>query len=206
MIVISCFDLSTNMVKPWANAGFTCYCVDIQHPLGETINGNIIKVGCDVSQWMPPKGKIAFASFFPPCTHTAISGAKWFKGKGLFALAESIRLFAHCIRIAEYIDAPYIIEHPTSTISTYWRKPDHQFDPCDYGDPWTKKTHLWTGNGFIMPPKQRIHANLGSKTHKMGSFHSYMKSNLRSETPMGFANAVFNSNKPTNRFSLKGKI
>ena len=34
--VISCFDLTGNMVRPWAEAGYLCYCVDIQHPQGET--------------------------------------------------------------------------------------------------------------------------------------------------------------------------
>lgn len=37
-IVISCFDKSTNMVKPWAEASYLCYCVDIQHQPGEKPN------------------------------------------------------------------------------------------------------------------------------------------------------------------------
>ena len=32
--VISCFDLTGNMVRPWAEAGYLCYCVDVQHPQG----------------------------------------------------------------------------------------------------------------------------------------------------------------------------
>jgi len=44
-LVISLFDFSGNMVAPWAEAGFTCYCVDLQHPPGETRDGKIIRVG-----------------------------------------------------------------------------------------------------------------------------------------------------------------
>jgi hypothetical protein len=33
-VVISLFDLTTNMVKPWAEAGYLCYCVDLQHATG----------------------------------------------------------------------------------------------------------------------------------------------------------------------------
>lgn len=148
MIVISCFDLTTTLVKPWAEAGYLCYCVDIQHPAGETREGNIVRVGADVLTWLPPRGPIAFAAFFPPCTDLSVSGARWFKQKGLGALWRAIRLFDVSVKLAEWTGAPYFIENPVSTISTYWRKPDHSFDPCDYGDPWTKKTNLWTGGGL----------------------------------------------------------
>jgi len=193
MIVVSCFDHSTNMVKPWAEAGYTCYCVDIQHPLGENKEGNIIKVGADIKTWMPPEGEIAFASFFPPCTHLAVSGARWFKGKGLFALSESIEMFAHAVRLAELMGAPYMIENPVSVVSTHWRKPDYKFDPCDYGDPYTKKTCLWVGNGFVMPQTNPVAPELGSMMHKLPP--SEDRANLRSETPMGFARAVFEANR-----------
>lgn len=85
MIVVSCFDLTGNMVKPWADAGFTCFCVDIQHPKGETRQDNIIYVGADMREWLPPFRPVAFAAFFPPCTDVAVSGARWFKDKGLGA-------------------------------------------------------------------------------------------------------------------------
>jgi hypothetical protein len=35
-IVISLFDQSRNIVEPWDKAGFTCYCVDVEHAPGET--------------------------------------------------------------------------------------------------------------------------------------------------------------------------
>lgn len=192
MIVISCFDKSTNMVKPWADAGYLCYCVDLQHVPGETREGNIIKVGADMKEWMPPNKPIAFAAFFPPCTDVAVSGARWFKDKGLGALIKALSLFDISIKIAEWSKAPYLIENPVSTVSTYWRKPDYSFDPCDYGDPYTKKTCLWTGGGFVMPQKNRVEPTLGSKIHLLPP--SADRADLRSETPMGFANAVYESN------------
>ena len=69
-VVISCFDYSGNMVKPWAEAGYLCYCVDVQHPPGETREGNIIKVGADMLDWIPPRD-VVFASFFPPSARLA---------------------------------------------------------------------------------------------------------------------------------------
>jgi hypothetical protein len=190
--VISCFDYSTNMILPWAEAGYTCYCVDIQHPAGSSKEGNIIKVGADMLSWMPPRGEIAFAAFFPPCTHVAVSGARWFKDKGIGALIQTLKLFEVSVKLAEWTGAPYLIENPVSTISTYWRKPDYMFDPCDYGEPYTKKTCLWTGGGFQMPFKNRVEPTLGSKMHLMAP--SPDRANRRSETPMGFAKSVFEAN------------
>lgn len=190
--VLSLFDRSGNMVKPWADAGYKCICVDIQHPEGETTDGNITRVGADLTDYLPPLAEYAAVFAFPPCTHLAVSGARWFVGKGLGKLSDSIRLFHVAAKICEWSGAPYLIENPVSTISSYWRKPDHSFDPCDYGDPYTKKTCLWTGGGFVMPPKNRIEAFLGSMMHRLPP--SGQRANLRSETPMGFARAVFEAN------------
>lgn len=193
-VMISCFDKSGNMAKPWAEAGYLCYCVDLQHPKGETRDGNIIRVGADMLEWMPPRGSIAFAAFFPPCTDVAVSGARWFQDKGIGALIHTLRLFEVSVKLAEWCGAPYLIENPVSTISTYWRKPDYSFDPCDYGDPYTKKTCLWTGGGFVMPPKSRVEPTEGSKMHLMAP--SPDRADRRSETPKGFARAVFEANRP----------
>lgn len=190
--VISCFDLSGNMLKPWRDAGYLCYAVDLQHPPGMTWADGIVKVGADMLDWLPPRREIAFAAFFPPCTDVAVSGARWFADKGLGRLCDALRLFDRSVKLAEWSGAPYLIENPVSTVSSYWRKPDHAFDPCDYGDPYTKKTCLWTGGGFVMPPKNRVEPTEGSKMHLMPP--SPDRANKRSETPMGFARAVFEAN------------
>ncbi len=191
-LMISCFDYSCVMAQPWADAGHLCYCVDIKHPPGETRDGNIIRIGADMRDWLPPREPIAFAAFFPPCTDVAVSGARWFRDKGLRALIGALELFDVSVRLAEWTGARYIIENPVSTISTYWRKPDYIFDPCDYGDPYTKKTCLWAGRGFVMPAKQRVEATEGSKMHLLPP--SANRAELRSETPPGFASAVFAAN------------
>lgn len=191
-IVISCFDYTCNIVRPWAEAGYLCYCVDMQHPAGETRQGNLIKIGANMLDWLPPRGEIVFASFAPPCTDVAVSGARWFRDKGLGKLIGALTLFKRSVDLAELIGAPYLIENPVSTVSSYWRPPDHYFDPCDYGDPYTKKTCLWTGGGFVMPPKKRIAPTEGSKMHLLAP--SGERANLRSATPMGFGRAIFQAN------------
>lgn len=194
------FDKTAIMAEPWAEAGFDCYCVDLQHPKGERRFDNIILVGADIHRWVPPLGRpIVFGAAFVPCTDMAVSGARWFTGKGLYALSDSIALFARAAELLEATGAPYLIENPVSTISSYWRKPDYTFHPCFFtgfepADNYTKKTCLWTGGGFVMPtpnvaeglppPDNRIHyASPGEE-----------RANFRSSTPRGFARAAFEAN------------
>lgn len=198
-IVVSLFDYTGNMIEPWAKAGFLCYCVDWKHPAGETWNGNIIRVGADVCEWLPPFAPVKILFAFPPCTDVAISGARWFRDKGLGSLVEALQLFDASVRLAEWTKAPYMIENPVSTVSTYWRKPDFTFDPCDYGgylnppgDAYTKKTCLWTGNGFIMPRPKRVMPVEGSRMHLLAP--SMSRAEQRAITPKGFAAAVFEAN------------
>ena len=200
-LVLSLCDHSGNAVRPWAEVGFECWTVDLLHPpgVGDEEEG-IRKVGADVTKWCPPLNrKVEFVFAFPPCTHLAVSGARWFKGKGLDALADSLRIVAAVARICEQSGAPYLIENPVSTLATYWRKPDFQFDPCDFAgyedgceDLYTKKTCLWTGGGFVMPEKKRLDPTLGSKMHLLPP--SEDRGSLRSVTPKGFARAVFEAN------------
>ena len=192
--VLSLCDFTGNMVRPWLDAGHNATIVDIQHPAGYTFervgNGWLAKVGWDILTYEPAPHDIIFA--FPPCTHLANSGARWFKQKGLRALIEALTLVERCRDLCEQIGAPYMIENPVGQLSTYWRKPDHTFDPCDYGDPYTKKTCLWTGSGFVMPPKNRVEPTEGSKMHLVAPGPE--RANIRSETPMGFAKAVYLAN------------
>jgi len=191
-IVLSLCDRTGNMVQPWLKAGYECWIVDIRHEPGEHRDGHLVRVGADVRHWLPPLAAYSIVFAFPPCTHLAVSGARWFRRKGLHSLAESIDIFGACVRIAEWAGAPYMIENPVSVISSHYRKPDFTFDPCDYGDPWTKRTCLWTGGGFTMPPKNRVEPVQGSRMHRMSPTPS--RADRRSETPLGFAKAVFEAN------------
>lgn len=201
-IVLSLCDRTANALQPWASAGYECWAVDIQHSKGVgSLECGVRLVGCDVTKFCPPLNRrIAFVSAFPPCTHLASSGARWFKEKGLDHLADAIAIVAACNRICEASGSPFYIENPTGTLSTYWRKPDYIFNPCDYAgylfDPsqeaYTKRTCLWVGGGFVMPHPKRVEPVLGSKMHMLPPTED--RADLRSVTPMGFSLAVFNAN------------
>ena len=198
------------MLSPWYEAGYECWALDLQHPLRYD-NGGLTEVKpgffnlhWDLSRpWMPhfKRDQIAFVSAFPPCDHLAVSGARWFKGKGLRKLSKSIELFATAVEFCHWSQAPYLIENPVSNISSHWRKPDYTFHPWQYTglspeDNYSKKTCLWVGNNFVMPepkqnksqgaPDQRIHLCPPGPE----------RANIRSKTPRGFSKAVFLSNRP----------
>jgi hypothetical protein len=212
-VVLSLYDLTGKFVEPWARAGYECYCVDIQHPKGEThvncddvIVDNITWVGADLRDWIPSRDiidRVCFVASFSPCDDAAVSGARWFKdesrNKGLVALARSIELFAIGRDWIKWFAKPGFCEHPVSTIATYYRKSDYKFHPHDYtgyceADNYTKETHIWAYNGFIMPPPKRalfLEAP-DDRIHKAAPGPE--RKNFRSATPMGFAEAVFLAN------------
>ncbi|BAR57620.1 hypothetical protein ACVIWV_006149 [Bradyrhizobium diazoefficiens] len=156
-IVLSLCDRTGTMVLPWIEAGYSAITVDLQPAPREHHRRQ--HVVADITQWRYPphlpRPVIVFA--FPPCSHLAVSGARWwFKGKGLGALIHALQVVDASRRACEDSGAPYMIENPVSTLSTYWRDPDYTFDPCDYDAPYTKQTCLWVGGGFVMPEKVRV--------------------------------------------------
>lgn len=206
-IVISLCDLTGNMLKPWAEDGYICYAVDVQHGIRNDkiveykSGGKIIYTWGDVRSWTPPvTNEIGIIFSFPPCTDLTVAGARDFKRKRGYRLSDALELFDACRLVGEYSRSPYMIENPVGRLSSHRYKPNFIFDPCDYGgyldpigDQYTKKTCLWTGNGFIMPEPKPVEPVEGSKMHLMTP--SADRANLRSETPMGFAKAVWLYNK-----------
>jgi hypothetical protein len=207
-IVLSLCDRTGVMVQPWLEAGYECWIVDVQHEPGAHYDGNrghrLMRIGrsvhdmaleIDGGDW-PLPSDVAVTFAFPPCTNLAVSGARWFEDKGLEALHESLGLVVACKRICEAAGAPWMLENPVGTLSSYWRKPDYTFQPWQYGDTYTKKTCLWTGNGFVMPEPWIVHkpADVKASIHLMPP--SADRGDKRSITPAGFARAVFEANEP----------
>jgi hypothetical protein len=209
-IVVSLCDLSGKILIPWAEAGYDCYAIDLQHDGTSTI-GKITFVQADimecVSHWLPAGREIAIAFGFPPCTHTAVSGAKHFRAKGAKGAAEAFQLIARTDQLLRWFGCPWLWEQPVATTSTYVGLPDRTFDPCDFAgyladpsqDAYTKKTCIWSGGGLIWPAKKPVTpvkvCAQGSWVQKLGGSSQRTK-NLRSATPEGFAQAIFQANEP----------
>ena len=80
----------------------------------------------------------------PPCTHLAVSGAKWFKEKRADGRQQDALKF-----VQELLDAPIphiALENPVSVISSYIRKPDQYIQPYQFGHGERKSICLWLKN------------------------------------------------------------
>jgi len=231
-IVLSLYDYTGEALKPWAEAGYTCYAFDIQHSKRND-RFDAFKSGGAILYWHLDLWNInnikhlrnafadenvVFGMAFPVCTDLAVSGAAHFKRKAERDPEFQIKASNHakwCGELFDKLGVPYFIENPVSRLATLWRKPDHSFQPYEYGgyipeaqaahpkwpeyiaprDAYPKKTCLWTGNGFNMPEKQPVPVEDGySRQHKKLGGKSMRTKNIRSATPRGFARAVFEAN------------
>ena len=164
---------------PYRNAGYDVRVVD-------PLNG-----GGDVRLFEAQNAHGILAA--PPCTHFSVSGARWWKGKGVEALLDGLSVVDACLRII-FACKPvwWALENPVGRLRNYLGQPKMSFNPCDYGDPYTKRTYLW---GDFNPPmkKNRVLPSEGSKMHRLPP--SVDRWRLRSKTPIGFAMAFFEANK-----------
>ncbi len=97
----------------------------------------------------------------PPCTHLAVSGARWFAAKRQ-EQAEALSF----VRFLLAAPIPRIaLENPVSIISTKIRKPDQIIQPWQFGHGETKATCLWlTSLPKLMPTD--IAASRENRVHR----------------------------------------
>jgi hypothetical protein len=79
--VISLCDRTGNMVQPWLEAGYEAITVDLQeqenpHPCRRHIIRDIRNFTWDYLA-RDQRAAVAAIFAFPPCTHLAVSGARW---------------------------------------------------------------------------------------------------------------------------------
>ena len=89
---------------------------------------------------------------FPPCTHLAVSGSKYFKQK--IADGRQKQGVDFFMKFANHSCSKIAIENPVGIISSKWRKPDQVINPFQFGHPEAKKTCLWLkGIPKLIPTK-----------------------------------------------------
>ena len=97
----------------------------------------------------------------PPCTHLAVSGARWFAEKR--ASGEQQEAIDFFLALARAPIPRIAIENPVCIMSSVWREPDQVIQPWQFGHEVQKKTRLWLRRlPFLVPtqtvsPKQNCH-------------------------------------------------
>lgn len=151
----------------------------------------------DVRNYVPPENVYGILAA-PPCTHFTVSGAQYWKQKDADGRTfEDCGILTACLMIIARAQPKFwALENPVGRMRKLLGDPDFKFDPCDFGDPYTKRTYLW-GN-FNEPaknPVEPIRSNKqGSWLQSLGGSSARTKE-LRSITPAGFAQAFYSANR-----------
>lgn len=191
-LILSLYDYSEQWVSPYIKAGYPVMCWD------KKIEGDILT---DESY----KELTAYRHFVygilaaPPCTDFAGSGARWWKEKDKDAdrIDESVALVQWVLLLKERFPNLkfWALEQPVGRLERLFPtiKPYRKmlFNPCDYGDPYTKKTVLY-GEFNSELKKNCVAPVLGSLIHKIPP--SEKRAEIRSTTPAGFAQAFYEAN------------
>lgn len=150
----------------------------------------------DVRVYQPPENVYGILAA-PPCTHFTVSGAQYWKAKDADGRTfEDCTILTACLMIiARAKPFFWALENPVGRMRKLLGDPDFVFDPCDFGDPYTKKTYLW--GKFNVPkenPVEPVRSNKqGSWLQSLGGKSERTKE-LRSMTPAGFAKAFYEAN------------
>ena len=204
--ILSLFDHSGIWSEPYKKAGYNVIRADIQdgHDVFEVMDDVMSQV--KEAQEEGIKLSVYGILAAPPCTDFSVSGAHAWKSKETKpadysnphtvefsnSLEHSVfMVFATLEIIAQLEPQFWVIENPVGRINklvpelgTPW-----YFQPCDFGDPYTKKTGLY--GKFNKPVKTPVLPLMGSM---MQNKLSGRQKNERSKTPEGFARAFFEAN------------
>lgn len=121
----------------------------------------------------------------PPCTHLAVSGARWFPAKRADGSQQAAIEFF--MKLATANIPRVAVENPVCIMSSKWRKPDQTIQPWQFGHGETKATCLWLRNLPLLVPTDIV-SGREARVHRMPpSPDRWAK---RSTTFQGIANAM----------------
>lgn len=200
--LLSLFDYTGNWARPFAEGGWNVILWDIKHTCNLYDRFMDIEDACAdyfYEHIFDNYGTVDGILAALPCTDFAISGARWFKEKDANGSTQkSIELAYQTLRIIDLCMPDFwVIEQPVSRVHKLvpeLGKPKMYFNPCDFGDPYTKKTALY-GNFNTDLKMNKVPPVEGSKMHLKYGGKSERTKEMRSTTPMGFAQAFYEANK-----------
>ena len=152
------------------------------------LQGNVdyaLRVGNNGFYWPQLGGHVDWDLLIahPPCTHLAVSGARWFDKKRT-EQAEALDF----VRLL--LDAPIpriALENPISIISSKIRKPDQIVQPWMFGHGETKATCLWLKGLPKLAPTELVEGRK-ARVHREPPSPERWKN--RSRTYQGIADAM----------------
>lgn len=165
--------------KPYKDAGYDVRSIDINN-------------GMDVRLYNLPKENIYGILSAPPCTY--FCRMRMCRGRPSDEqFMQGLSIVDACLRVTIMSNPIFwALENPVGYLKLWIGEPKLKFNPCDYGDPWTKKTWIW-GN-FNLPIRNPIEP-IGPYIHRKKGKRGVCKNDKsNATTPQGFARAFFEAN------------
>lgn len=159
---------------------------------------NITLPEYDIEYFIPPKNVYGILAA-PPCTMFSLARTT---AKTPRNFKEGMRLVIKCLEIiweCRYENKLnfWALENPKGYLRQFLGIPRLTFNPCDYGDPYTKATDIW--GYFKLPPKNPIKLTEEQKERCAINNRILPKGKTQRErraiTPQGFAQAFYEANK-----------
>lgn len=210
--LLSIYDESGEWAKPYINAGWRVLLWDAKY------EGCILRWYGTLMHLLEDEGIKSIDGLLaaPPCSDFSGSGARWWKEKDVgqrwwpdedpamkadVYFKNTTERSVYLVEIVQVIIDMYkprlfwALENPVGRLEKLcpWLSAYRRllFDPCDFGDPYTKKTVLYGefNANLIKTPTEPVQ---GSKMWNLPPSKNRKK--IRSKTPPGFANAFFQAN------------
>ena len=183
-VLVACEESQT-VTKAFRKLGHEAYSCDIQECSGGHPEWHLQQ---DVTELLKQEWDAVIA--FPPCTHLAVSGARWFPAKRADGRQQEGISFFELFTKLDHI--PLVaIENPIGIMSTNYRKPDQVIQPWMFGHGETKATCLWLKGLPKLAPtnvvegrENRVHKGCGV------GWNTPECAKLRSVTFQGIADAM----------------
>lgn len=150
----------------------------------------------DVRLFEPPLEPVWGVLAAPPCDQFSLARNGHSAPRDLL---RGLEVVSACVRIVAAVKPRWwALENPVGLLGRFLGAPRDVFQPCDFGDPWTKRTALW--GDFNLPERGPYVKPLGGgppcaicdPERRRTSWCS--RSDHRAITPPGFARAFFEAN------------
>jgi hypothetical protein len=214
--IVSIYDATGNWPAEYIQNGYGVILWDYKYE-GDILAG-FTRLVLFIKEAIEAGYHLAGCLFAPPCTHMAGSGARWWELKDKQSPADGdvwneveyhkayIEICLHLVQLFKpmFPKLWWALENPIGRLETllphFKQYRSMTFNPCDYGDAYTKKTILW-GEFNTDLPKTPVKPVMYELNGKKGSYmwaklggKSERTKALRSATPMGFAKAFYQAN------------
>jgi len=156
----------------------------------------------DVRTFNPPNNVYGILAA-PPCTMFSLARTRAKRprdfGEGMETVIACLNIIWHC----RYKDklAFWALENPMGYLRQFLGRPPFTFNPCDFEEPYTKKTDLW---GYFKEPTKKPYkltkeeeaacAINNRRLPSISDFTGSKQAARRAVTPTGFAKAFFKAN------------